>query len=488
MATALGTTGWRAGLSERVRRAATVLTAIAAIAGASAPASANVTGTWTASASGGSAVANGVTVTLSLSAVGTPAPSADTMNATNYWTNSYTGGTPNGQPSLFFIVPAAGATATITFSKPVDNPIIHIDRLGGSNAGVANSSQWTLTTPSVTMTELGGSNAQFEVVGNQFFRTASGAAAGGECNGTASGTACGSIQFNGTNITSLTFTVVMIGGGGIGDGLEISAAIPETTVIYRKQTVNVTPGPFNFTGTNGVGASTLNTSTTNPISSTSYSVTNHANPITISETVPAGYRIDSTSCVNELGGAVTSTFTGSVTGTGTINIAAAAYEGGGQTITCTVVNRSRSDMSVSLAGLGPATLGVPYTGTYTCSNAASPFLQADAASCAISGLPAGLTSVCAPTPTANMAPGAGFTCTVSGTPTAAGTVTVTGTTGATNDLNLPNNTATASFTVLQSDMQPNLSGLPTTAEIGVPYSGTVLCTNSATATSSALNA
>lgn len=478
---------------SRAARAVSCLALIALVfLQAALPASANITGTWTPSAAGGSASANGTTVTLSLSPVGAPAPSADTMNGTNFWSSPYSGGAVNGGPSLFFIVPPTGATATISFSKPVDNPVIHMDRLGGVASGIANSSSWTLTsavaTSAVTLARISG-NTQFVVSGSNFVRTTGVTAAGGECaSGSATGTACGSIQFNGTNITSLTFSVVMQGAPGLGDGVEISVSLPETNVIVRKQTVDVSPGAFTFAGTNGVGSPTLDTSTTNPISSTSYSVTDHTQPITIAETVPAGYRIDSTTCVNEASGAVTSTFTGSVTGTGTINIAAAAYDGGGQTITCTVVNKSRSDMSVSLAGLGPATLNVPYSGTYSCTNAASPFLAATAATCAITGLPAGLTSSCTPTPPTTVNPGAAITCTVSGTPTTAGTVTLTGTTGATNDLNLPNNTATASFSVNGSDMSPDLSGLPATATVGVPYAGTVLCTNSASATGAAINA
>lgn len=443
---------------------------------------ANVTGTWTATATGGSATANGLTVTIASSAAAGATQTFNTVNS-GYWTDPHTPtATIAGVASLQLTIPTGGSTVTITFSKPVDNPVMHIDRLGGVS-GASNSSSWTLSgsvaTSAVSLSRLSG-NSQFVVTGANFVRTTGVASAvGTECDGTTNGTACGSIQFVGTNITQLSFNVVMAGSAGSGDALELAFTVPETFVVVRKQTVNVTAGPFTFAGTNGVGSPTLNTATTNPISSASYSVTNHANPITISETVPAGYRIDSTSCTDGSGASIASTFTGSVTGTGTINIATGAYDGGGQTITCLVVNKSRSDMSVDLSGLTPATLNTPYTGTYTCSNAASPFLQADAATCAISGLPAGLTSSCSPVPPTNVASAGVITCTVSGTPTSAGTVTVTGTTSATNDLNLPNNTATASFTVQSSDMSISLAGLPTTASIGVAYSGSFTCTNGA---------
>ncbi len=60
-----------------------------------------------------------------------------------------------------------------------------------------------------------------------------------------------------------------------------------------------------------------------------------------------------------------------------------------------------------------------------------------------------------------------------------------GTTGASNDGVAANNTATRALAVSGSDMAPDLTGLPTTATVGVAYTGTILCTNSGTATASA---
>ena len=70
---------------------------------------------------------------------------------------------------------AGTATVLFTFSSTVQDPIIHIDRLGGNGSiGSANfhsnSSIWTLTTPGLVMTRLSG-NQQFRVEGNQFYRT-----------------------------------------------------------------------------------------------------------------------------------------------------------------------------------------------------------------------------------------------------------------------------------------------------------------------------
>jgi uncharacterized repeat protein (TIGR01451 family) len=162
--------------------------------------------------------------------------------------------------------------------------------------------------------------------------------------------------------------------------------------------------------------------------------------------------------------------------------------GGNNSATATLAPAS-SDMSISLAGLPPtASIGVPYSGTFTCSNAAAAAIAATNASCAVSGLPAGLTTVCSPTvPAASVAPGAAITCTVSGTPTAVGSASLAGTTGATNDVNLANNTATAAINVTGADVSPDLTGLPAVATVGVPYTGTVKCTNSTTATAAGLN-
>ena len=134
---------------------------------------------------------------------------------------------------------------------------------------------------------------------------------------------------------------------------------------------------------------------------------------------------------------------------------------------------------------------MPYSGTLKCTNNAAATASATAATCSVSGLPPGVTvGTCTPVPPATVAAGASISCPVSGTPTAVGGTTLTATTGATNDTNGGtgtggNNTTTATITTTGSDMQPDLTGLPTTATVGTPYSGTIKCTNSATATASA---
>ena len=175
--------------------------------------------------------------------------------------------------------------------------------------------------------------------------------------------------------------------------------------------------------------------------------------------------------------------------TGATNDTSGGTGTGGNNTSTQAIATAGSDMSITLATLPTsASIGVAYSGTFTCANAASPAVAATNATCAVSGLPAGLTTSCAPAPPTSVAAGAKITCTVSGTPTAVGTSTLGGTTSATNDGNPANNTATASLAVTGSDMTPDLSGLPTIVAVGSPYNGTLLCTNASTATAGATNA
>ena len=125
-------------------------------------------------------------------------------------------------------VAGATGTVTITFSKPVLNPIIHIDRIGGVS-GTANSSVWTLTTAGATLTKLAGTssllvgtsatNSANGATGTTFQRQTGVATAGSESSLTsANGTAAGSMQVAGT-YTTLTFNVI-----GPADGLELAFA------------------------------------------------------------------------------------------------------------------------------------------------------------------------------------------------------------------------------------------------------------------------
>lgn len=274
-----------------------------------------------------------------------------TLNTTNYWSDPY-GGTIAGGPALSIDVAASftPATFSVTFNEPVDNPVLHIDRLGGFSGNLTNSSRWTLTgftaqTGGVTMTRLSG-NPQFEVTTTTFQRSVGLTQIGGsaECTATpTTGTGCGSIQFNGTGITSLTFSVVMLGATGLGDTIEARWSFQGSSVVVRKQSSNGT-GTFDFTrgGALGGGAFSLNTATANPAVSATFPVSNHAQQITLGEAqVPASFTLTGVTCVDQRSQAVNVTLFG-----GALVIQAGNY-GANQLITCTFNNTFNADLSIT---------------------------------------------------------------------------------------------------------------------------------------------
>lgn len=317
---------------------------------------ADVTGTWTPNASVNiTSSIRGITTTIA----GNPgggAYAAQTLATGSYWTNPYSGTVP-GAPSAQVTVGIAGPyTITMTFSKPVNNPVLHIDRLGGAVGTTSNSSIWTLTSSAaqsgaVTMTKLSGNTAL--VVTTSSFTRQAGVLLGGatDCNLLLGTAACGSVQFNGTGVTSLTFSVVMSSDPGSGDALELAWSFVGSNIIVRKQSLAGT-GSFSFTGTNGVPttAFVLNTATTNPATSATFAIANHAAAITITEAAATGFQITATSCQDGGGNAVASSLSGQV-----LTVAAAAYDGN-ETITCTFTNSVVADLQVTKTntpGSGP---------------------------------------------------------------------------------------------------------------------------------------
>ena len=165
------------------------------------PALALITTGWTTNGTASaSATVNGITVTLTGQA--DEAYSAGTFNSTNWWNDPYGGGV-NGGPSLTMVYDNAGTRNYVfTFSKAVDDPVLHVDRLGGYyDNNRPNSARWTLTGftaagGSVALERLSG-NDQFTVTPaqNRFLRATTGMFSGtgsSECLSTSNGTACGS--------------------------------------------------------------------------------------------------------------------------------------------------------------------------------------------------------------------------------------------------------------------------------------------------------
>jgi len=315
-----------------------------------------ITGTWTTNGSA-SATANvsGITVTWTGAADQNYANGTFNTAAGGWWTNPY-GGTVPGGASLVMLHDSGTRNYTVTFSKAVDNPVLHIDRIGGALGSDPNSSRWTLgatssTGGAVTMTELSG-NPQFVLSGSTFFRqtgTAFSGEADGECRtgnaaSVARGAACGSIRFNGTGITRLTFSVAQSGPTG-GDELELRWSFEGSNIVVRKQSVGGA-GTFGITASSAL-SQTFNLVTTaqnTPVSSSTYPVTNHAGAITLTETtVPAGYVLTGATCTDQNNAAVTATVNAAAR---QVTIAASDYRAN-QTLTCTLTNSATAMLALA---------------------------------------------------------------------------------------------------------------------------------------------
>lgn len=152
------------------------------------------------------------------------------------------------------------------------------------------------------------------------------------------------------------------------------------------------------------------------------------------------------------------------------------------------------DMAIDVTTLPSKVVpGSPYTGTFTCTNVGT--VDAENATCAVTGLPTGVTTgACtiggvAWTQPGIVPAGAVVTCSVDGTPPmATPAFTVFGTTGATGDTDLSNNTSQLPVPVGTGtpDMVTNWPSLPIMTP-GLPYEATYSCTNAGDATATAVS-
>jgi uncharacterized repeat protein (TIGR01451 family) len=183
----------------------------------------------------------------------------------------------------------------------------------------------------------------------------------------------------------------------------------------------------------------------------------------------------------------TPTSAGSVTATVTTS-ASNQPASSNDTTTAPIAIAVPADMVAASALPASATVGIPYTGSFTCTNNSA--VTAAAVSCGISGLPAGVTQgSCTSSPGAvswtngsTLAANQVVTCTVSGTPTSAGSVTATVTTSASNQPASSNDTAAAPIAISAAADMVAASSLPATAFVSVPYTGSFTCTNNSAVT------
>ena len=318
------------------------------------PALALITTGWTTNGTASaSATVNGITVTLTGQA--DEAYSAGTFNSTNWWNDPYGGGVNSG-PSLTMVYDNAGTRNYVfTFSKAVDNPVLHVDRLGGYyDNNRPNSARWTLTGftatgGSVALERLSGNN-QFTVTPaqNRFLRATTGTFDGtgsAECLSTSNGTACGSVRFNGTGITRLTFAVDMAGDRGAGDEFELRWSFDGAKMVVRKQSAGGT-GTFGITAGNALSQAfnLVTTAQNTPVASTVYPLTDHAAAITLTESsVPSGYVLLGAACTDQNGATVAATVD---TAARQVTIPSANYRAN-QTITCTLSNSATATLALA---------------------------------------------------------------------------------------------------------------------------------------------
>ena len=249
----------------------------------------------------------------------TPTGAFGTVNAYNdpYGLGAWTGDqslemtftwdtSPEG-PTTAATGDAGSAILTFTFTEPVTNPVLHIDRLGGIGQSggpvIANSSRLTLL-DGLTLTELSGT-PQFNTTATTIERQSGGTTVNtGECGATVStGTQCGTVQISGT-VTTVRFLLNAAPGtieGAGADGIEfiwdIRPAADLAVTKTASDIIHLGGDNFSFTVTatnNGPNTATGVTVTdTLPagvtlISSTPAAGTTFANPTWTIGSIPSG--------------------------------------------------------------------------------------------------------------------------------------------------------------------------------------------------------
>ncbi|WP_299334533.1 LamG-like jellyroll fold domain-containing protein [uncultured Psychroserpens sp.] len=177
-------------------------------------------GVWVASGSGASTTwttsAGGIDITASASNYGSGTgytlndfQTNDTMGCNN---GAYSDATIVGNPSLSIRHTFPNkAYLEFTFSKAVENPVMHFDRLGGGQmANLTTSTLVSIATPGITFTRLSGNDTHFVVTPTSLGRSAGQTynSLPSECGPPLDGTASGSVRLNGV-FQTITFELTM---------------------------------------------------------------------------------------------------------------------------------------------------------------------------------------------------------------------------------------------------------------------------------------
>ncbi|WP_157489371.1 hypothetical protein [Lysobacter sp. Root916] len=258
----------------------------------------------------GSATVNGTTIAIG-GDQGTTPYALGAMTATGVYGNPY-GEVIAGRGSVRLDIAPQGTTRfiAVTFSRPINNPILHIEDLGiwratctGVNCTARSSTSiWQLTSATAT----GGSVNALAVSGNAAFFVA-GNTVGGPSNGTVnfnsnspptggcSGTllvGCGSVMFVGIGITQLFFTITWAGPAqtAFAEGINMTVSIPSVPQMQVVKRALGGTGSFSFTGNNGYPGDTVAAATAGAfVDGTSFRLGAAGVDTTISETAVAGW-------------------------------------------------------------------------------------------------------------------------------------------------------------------------------------------------------
>ncbi|MDH6593482.1 putative repeat protein (TIGR01451 family) [Variovorax sp. TBS-050B] len=270
-----------------------------------------VTGTWTIDDNTDTATATAGDFTVTHEgplATGQNYSNTAFATSSTWWTNPYSGTVSGGQGLTGLFNPLTTTTVTVSFSQPVNNPVLHVSRIGVEQGNRIKSARWTLNSSvqqsaSVTLTKL-SDNGKLEVTGSYFQRsdvdsTISGAVQNCTDASDSTGMGCGSIRFNGTGITQLSFAVTGVGNlNASNDGLELIWSLPDKPrLTLKKQVINdnggtATAADFTLSATRG--STTISGKTNDP------AITNASvlpGTYTLGETALAGYTAGTYACV-----------------------------------------------------------------------------------------------------------------------------------------------------------------------------------------------
>lgn len=182
---------------------------------------------------------------------------------------------------------------TITFNRPVNNPIIHIAGFGGDNelgsnilgfAGRLDLVNSNVGLSNLSLTRLSGNNTTgFAVSGYGIFNNS------GTITPSGAGSGSGSVRINGTGITSLTFTVSIRGDGGISNsnGWSDSASSVSAGDAF---TVGFSVAESDLQVTNSVSPTTVSAggTVTFTVTARNNGASNNTNVI-VNDVLPSGY-------------------------------------------------------------------------------------------------------------------------------------------------------------------------------------------------------